>query len=1550
MSSPYPIDPINTDCEFSESDYVSTTSTEKGHRTLTPKIMTEKGFGNPTQQYALKLANALSKFTINTKLKEGGYTLWYRPVYEAIRGLGFHHYLTEEDFKDESISKEDHTQTRFLITTWILGQCEPEEAERARDELSVNNAILEQSDSAYDPYKLWKNLEKHHHEVTEEKLQHIDQALHSFKQHRSDDLRAHVAKFTALLNDFYKFKGEMSTSQAARTLINSLKPGYEVTVKMIYQTVTPLTFLQVKHELLKSQDEEEFQTPSMIQANIATASHASTTEANSSSDRSCTADKCVGNMFKTPHLPKDCFKKPENFDKRDLWISEKEDLRKRKNRKGRGIPSTSHIRGLKKLTRPEASNSMLTFHTSFDFDWPQPSGSEPNIVNNDESDDESYTTAADEVTFNQDSIFEKEIEELSNIVIEAPLLEFSDPMSLEYIFASYHLQCYNVFEDVGPSASNSESFNSKWGLKDTGASHHMFNTISFFVTSSLKRVEDQNKRLKLAGRNATLAVHSTGSVKLKAGDGSVFMLKECLYVPELSRNLIAAGALIKQGVTTILNGDENECFAMIKGDLVLFNGVFCGNLMLLGLEPVSLSDSSISMESQQRANGCDLQHRRLGHLNYNYIKLMSKGNMADGICGSPSPNSPCNVCAKSKSRKLPFSGTRPRATKFLQNVHVDLSGINRVKGLFNEQYYILFCDDYSTYCHIFPLTTKCKEKVFLVFVEYLAAVERQTSQKLRQYTLDNGSEFINTVMDEYCKELGITLHKTAPYTPQQNGVSERMNQTIINMARSMMVQSGVPLNFWYLAVSTAVYIRNRTLTSALNDHKTAYEMWNFRIPTVKHLKVFGCKVHRLIRKELRENKYSQFTSEGVMVGYTEDNYNFQIFDLETKKVIISHDVVFFEDSFPFLKSPPPDADIFPSLEEDPTEDNITRKKGQLSFNREEEDDDETIESPPRESPSRNELNRSDAQPTAPETVENQEENLDAPHQPGAPKRSLRQKEKVNYRGMSVCGAGFESFNILGEEFGTAQVEIDNPKSFKRAMESTDREKWVKACNKEMDSLTSKDVWDLVERPKNKKILRGFWIFKIKPMPQGQPSKFKARFVVMGNLQEEGIDFHETFSPTGKPSSFRLLLALASIHGWEIHQMDAVTAFLNGILDEEIYMEQPEGYKKQGEEHKVCKLNRSLYGLRQSPKIWYDDVVAFLIETGFYQCEIDPCTYIRSNEDKSKITAVYVHVDDMAITGNDIQSFKEEVSKKWQMEDLGLAMTVVGIQITRQSHLSYSINQSALAHDVLKRFEMLEAKPASTPLPAGLKLYRCSDEQVADFARENKNYRSAVGSLMYLSQCTRPDLAYAVGVLSQHLERPGHEQWKAVIHVFRYLKGTINLGIVYSGDDITTVAGQRSFEMPQSHVDADWAGDRNTRRSTTGYIFKLAGGPISWKSRLQPTVALSSTEAEYRAVTEAGQELIWLRNMMNLLGYGDSKPTKLETDNLGAMHLTTKSIFHGRTKHIEIQYHWIREVVSQGDMTVVHCPSTEMMADLLTKSLGKQQFFKLRRMIGLRHSS
>lgn len=288
------------------------------------------------------------------------------------------------------------------------------------------------------------------------------------------------------------------------------------------------------------------------------------------------------------------------------------------------------------------------------------------------------------------------------------------------------------------------------------------------------------------------------------------------------------------------------------------------------------------------------------------------------------------------------------------------------------------------------------------------------------------------------------------------------------------------------------------------------------------------------------------------------------------------------------------------------------------------------------------------------------------------------------------------------------------------MESCDRDLWKAACEKEWSSLEQKGVWTLVNRPRDKSVIRGMWIFRRKPQPDNT-FKFKARYVAMGNTQVPGVDFGETFAPTGKPSSLRILVAFAAIMGWEIHQMDAVTAFLNGELTEELYVEIPEGYKRAEWKDKVWLMNRSLYSFKQSPKIWQDDVETFLLSVGFVKCLVDHCIYIRSNLEDEKFTAIYVHVDDLAITGNDIETFKMEISKRWEMEDLGLARVVVGIEVSRPSHNSYSLCQSRFVLAVLERFGMSDCKPASTPLSPNSKLVRSTDDEAAEFAKKKLPY-------------------------------------------------------------------------------------------------------------------------------------------------------------------------------------------------------------------------------------
>lgn len=354
--------------------------------------------------------------------------------------------------------------------------------------------------------------------------------------------------------------------------------------------------------------------------------------------------------------------------------------------------------------------------------------------------------------------------------------------------------------------------------------------------------------------------------------------------------------------------------------------------------------------------------------------------------------------------------------------------------------------------------------------------------------------------------------------------------------------------------------------------------------------------------------------------------------------------------------------------------------------------------------------------------------------------SSRNKGKQkSYRGMCNLAELINDspvFECLPQVFSTQSLpSIDSPpKSLKSALSSYDSSDWMKACEKEVHSLKQKNVWTLTPRPQGKRVIRGMWLFKRKIRSDGT-IKHKARYVAMGNTQVAGEDYGETFAPTGKPSSLRLLVAVAATQGWEVHQMDAVTAFLNSDLVDEVYVEQPEGFKDPTRPYDVWELNKSLYGLKQSPKLWQDDVKEFLIDIGFSQCEIDPCIYVRDTDKGSKFTAVYVHVDDLAITGNDINKFKAEISAKWEMDDLGIAHTVVGIEITRLSSHQYSMSQKSFAEAILLRFSMQDCKPASTPLSPGMKLYSSTVEDLEEVKDERLPYRNAVGSLMYLAQCT-----------------------------------------------------------------------------------------------------------------------------------------------------------------------------------------------------------------------
>lgn len=1121
--------------------------------TETPLTVTEhsktmaddsRAFGTPLQQFVQKLTSVMAKYGLDNKLTDGNFPEWSLEIKRVLRTIDYHKYLTVSDFKAPSLTDDQHLKVKLVISIWLLGLMDNHNKTRCQTMLKLRNSgsdddeddvSVEEDDDdiAYEPSLIWTFLKNHHQKISEAGLQTIEDTLNDMKILSTDSFKVHCDKFNNLVADFFKYKGRMSSSSAARKLIKTVKTRInENASENIYNKVVPLTREGVVQYLIDYEARNSgFTTPAIVEASHsgynAAAAHSGGGYQRRVKPR-CTEHKCIS----TTHDSEKCFAKPKNKAARDLWISQMEAKRNRSQ-------PTSTVSGVKQVSLPSASVAAATtgpfasLHFSWDLDAP--------------------------------------VEPSASATVNLP-------------FETSH----TVFDDDSPAANVVSNSGNLWALYDTCATHYMFNNDSLFSSSSLTRVQDSSKRLKLAGGDASLAVHSTGTVQLKSGSGKQFDLNNSLFVPELSQNLLAGGVMLKKGVEVFIHPNNSNCFSLIFKGEALFNGVFAANsLMYVALEPVSqitvLAASSTSTEDLSH-----LLHRRLGHLSSRYLKMMGKHGSVDGLSENLPAVVDCETCSLSKNHKIPHSSTRPRASSHLKNVHVDLSGIIRTKGLSNEMYYALFCDDFSSYRHIFFMKDKSKETVFDVFKDYIALSERQTCKMLKQFTIDRGGEFVNDLLGSELRNKGIVLHLTAAHSPEENGVSERGNRTISTKARSLMIEVNVPLRFWVQACRTAVFLTNRTMTSALSEKRTPFEAWHYRKPSVDHLRVFGCLAYSLIRKELRGSKFGPVSSRGVLLGFEEDNFNYLIFDLDSQKLLVTHHATFNEGIFPFI-------DQDKTVAHPPTHEPPVNEPVNVQFFDDDSDDEPPGEENPfpvvsieSESPALN------IQSGPPGVLPEPSSLTDTA--PPEPRRSGRSVRPVTYTAISIGGCGGEPALSASWELGDmldcvlpecnlVTSSLEAPRSFVKAINGHEGEKWLEACKKEVKALRDKNVWKLVDRPKSSNVIRGLWLFRKKPTSDPQnPIKFKSRYVAMGNTQVEGEDYFEPFAPTGKPTSLRIIVAIAATFGWEVHQMDAVTAFLNSDLFETIYVEQPEGFKEPGEEDKVCLLLKSLYGPKQAQNV------------------------------------------------------------------------------------------------------------------------------------------------------------------------------------------------------------------------------------------------------------------------------------------------------------------------------------------------------------------------------
>ena len=507
------------------------------------------------------------------------------------------------------------------------------------------------------------------------------------------------------------------------------------------------------------------------------------------------------------------------------------------------------------------------------------------------------------------------------------------------------------------------------------------------------------------------------------------------------------------------------------------------------------------------------------------------------------------------------------------------------------------------------------------------------------------------------------------------------------------------------------------------------------------------------------------------------------------------------------------------------------------------------------------------------------------------------------------------------------AEIQEPTTYEEALRSEHAQQWIMAMNEEMESLLANNTWELEELPKGVQPIPVKWVYKIKRDANGNIERFKARLVAKGFRQKEGIDYNEVFAPVSKYTTLRALLAVVAKSDYELHQLDIKTAFLNGELEEDVYIEQAPGYHESNT-RTVCHLKRALYGLKQAPRTWHQRLDQELGQYRFYPTDADPSLYVIAHKDETT-SYLLIYVDDILIatsTMSRVSEIKNGLLKAFDARDLGPAKYFLGMTIERdRDKRTIKLGQERATLNLLEKYNMGDCKPKSTPLTS---VPSSDDGDPLDI------YKYPYSSL-YLSICPRPDISLAVGVLARHMSKPRTTHWTEAKNVLRYLSGTTKYGLTF-GTSTNGLIG---------YCDADFATDTDTRRSTTGYVFLLYGGAISWSSRRQQTVAASTTEAEYMAAAAATKEARWLRKLMYNLKL-DIRTVTILDDNQGIIKLLKNPESSQRSKHIDVIYHFARERVSRKEIEFQYVSTNQMIADALTKPVPKAKHEYCRTGMGL----
>lgn len=1031
-------------------------------------------------------------------------------------------------------------------------------------------------------------------------------------------------------------------------------------------------------------------------------------------------------------------------------------------------------------------------------------------------------------------------------------------------------------------------------------------------------------------------VQATATADLKLGNVTI---QGAFYTPGMSHNLLAT----RFGPSYQWIFDENNGKLVDKST---------GTPILHA--SVKNNHYHVRIPSALVTNVPDLAlqwHCRFGHVDQKVVWRMGRLGRLGKEWTSSFNRFQCNECIQGKGARLPSPPNKKRAPHPLHTLSIDLWGPAATPSLGGNRYFLTIYDDFSHRLSTFPL--KAKSQAAGALKDFIAHAENQLSTTVKRIISDRGGEFMTEHLRNFFRFKGISHTLTPPAAHAQNGRVERAHLTLLNDVRTLLLSSGLPPKFWAHALDYATYTRNRVF---LPDKDSCPEdLWLGTTVPIGHLQPFGATA--MVRVHEQQGKLNPRYVPARLMGYQTGTTNYRLLLTQTGKITFSRDVIFSSSTPPAANPPAPadtvkpdnttpspdglhsgcDSNTAPPLSPSYASTGVTTNNAQPPTPPHSDSGDSAprgeeeleLDPEPQVRGWHYEPDPRFQRDTAPSPELGPEELPTGPADlPAGPRRSSR------YTGRPIQYSVITSLLTDNLETLVALAASTQalPTSYLEARQSNEWEQWEPAFKAELDNMEKYGVWEPVPRL-NQRTLPGKWVLTRKiDGSTGKPSKYKARWVIKGFRQIAGQDYGDLFAAVAHKDSIRVVLSLINYLDMECDQVDIKGAFLNGDIDRELFVEPPDGSDIPA--NQVLRLRKSIYGLKQSPRLFNKTLDAFLQSEGLKPSSADSCVYTRRRDGHFLLLAV--HVDDQIIACDSrsaLDDFKRRLNARFECSNSGPIGYFLGFNVYRDRlNRRLYISQEHYLESLLERYSMGHCSAAKTPLPSTFRATAATDAEHA--AVRHLDYPSLAGSILYAATVSRPDLAFAASVLSRYMGKWNEAHYHAAKHCLRYIRGTSDLCLTFDANS--------AKRLVLGYADADWGGCLETRRSTTGYVFETFGGIAGWKSKRQSTMALSTTQAEVLAVTDATKQAEWLRQFLDDLGMGlsNNQPIPILNDNRGAVLLSNHPHDHGASKHFEIRTGYLRQETHNNRIQIEHVPTVDNKADGLTKSVPSPRHLQL----------